>query len=84
MESPFSTSRGKINRITLIPLTLIAQMDLFISPHNLRINAAVSPHPGNEHQRKGDFPVQDLPGHSNSASRQSEEAAENKIVVKTS
>lgn len=84
VESPFSTSQGEISVITLIPLTLIAQMDFFISLHNLRINTAASPHPGNKHQRKGDFPVKDFPGHSNSASRQSDETAEKKIVVKTS
>lgn len=39
--------------------------------------------PGNKHQRKGDFPAKDWPGCSNSASRLSGEAAENKIVVKT-
>lgn len=84
MEIPFSTSYGEISVTTLIPLTLIAQMDFFISPHNPRINTAASPHPGNKNQRKGDFTVKDFPGHSNSASRLSEETAENKIVVKTS
>lgn len=80
----FFLSGGEISGTSLIPLPLIAQMDFSISLHNLRINAAASPHPGNKHQRQGDFPVKDLPGHSNSASSQSEEAAENKIVVKTS
>lgn len=84
VESPFSTSHNKISGMTLIPLTLIAHMDFFISLHNLRINAAASSHPRNKHQRKGDIPVKDLPGYSNSASSLSEEAAENKIVVKTS
>lgn len=40
---------GEISGITLIQLTLIAQVDFFISLHNLRINAAVSPQPGNKH-----------------------------------
>lgn len=84
VESPFSTSCGKFSGTTLIPLTLLAQMDFFISLHNLRINAAASPHPRNRCQRKGDFPFEGLPGHSISASRLSEEAAENKIFVKTS
>lgn len=84
VESPFSTSCGEISAITLMPVTLIAQMGFFISLQKLRINGAASPHSGNKHQRKGDFPAKDLPGHSKSASRLSGEVAENKIVVKTS
>lgn len=84
VESPFSTLHGEMSGITLIQLTLVAQMNFFISLDNLRINAAAPPHPGNKHLRKGDLPIKNLPGHSNSASRLSEETAENQIVVKTS
>lgn len=84
VKSPFSTSCGEISGIILIPVTLIAPMDFFVNVHKLRISGAASPHPGNKHQRKGDFPVKDLPGHSNTASGLSEEAAEDKIAVKTS
>lgn len=58
VESPFSTSCGEISAITLIPVTLIAQMGFFISLHKLRINGAASPHPGKKTPKERSFSCQ--------------------------